>query len=82
MYKVGENLRKLTSLMLSWPPGPCLTLRKRQLHGTSKASRSVTYLRVGLKSWGSSGSQKVDMLLFPPGFVRTRLTIKKVLDKR
>lgn len=40
---------------------------------------AYTHLRVGLNSSCCSGSQKLDMLLFPPGFARTRLNCCKYL---
>jgi hypothetical protein len=63
---------KLTSLMLSWPPGPCLTLIAL-IDQLPLDIETKTYRRVGLKSVGTSGSQMFAILVFPPGFSRTRL---------
>ena len=58
--------------MLSWPPGPCLTLNNINwsTHIERKTYRRVT---VGLNSDGVSGFQRFVRLVFPPGFSRTRL---------
>jgi hypothetical protein len=58
--------------MLSWPPGPSLTLNSINWSTPSYIERK-TYRRVGLNSTGVSGSQKFARLAFPPGFSRTRL---------
>ena len=58
--------------MLSWPPGPCLTLNSI-IWSTPLHIERKTYRRVGLNSVSVSGSQKFARLVFPPGFSRTRL---------
>ena len=63
---------ELTPLMLSWPPGPCLTLNSINWSTPLYTERN-TYRRVGLNSVGVSGSQKFARLVLPPGFSRTRL---------
>ena len=58
--------------MLSWPPGPCLTLDNISW-STPLCIERKTYRRDGLNSVGASESQKFARLGFPPGHSRTRL---------